>query len=345
MNTKISPMLQLRFFSSALIFSLVLSFFPGPMIPASRAAPLEEAPIQGEPVTDLQTRLAKVVTERKAAGLPAPTVTFNTETSTPFGTSGSMLLRPQVVDSQTIKTVSKTTIFFDGPQDAGYETWPPIKIEGNLGSEADSFTTGDLTELIRTGIDKQDPEFSRHATFGKESRQYTIIETFEQDPSSGPPTGSPFSAFENPMLVDPVLGPTPASTEEDILMGFGFHGPNLKYSIEKKLESCFWFFGRHCVEWAYLKAGFEFNWEASLRLPAHVNLSEKAGVSGTYTSQFTPLDWSEVRADLEPGLFHIRNALARYDRTGDLFAPVLKLKQRLESPLERLRERTQVGRS
>ena len=54
----------------------------------------------------------------------------------------------------------------------------------------------------------------------------------------------------------------------------------------------------------------------------------------------TPLDWSEVRDGLEPGLFNIRNALARFDRTGDLFEPVLKLKQRLEPALERLRKRT-----
>jgi len=59
----------------------------------------------------------------------------------------------------------------------------------------------------------------------------------------------------------------------------------------------------------------------------------------------TPLDWSEVREGLEPGLFHIRNAPARCDRTGDLCEPVLKLKQRLESPLERLRKRTEAGRS
>ncbi len=57
----------------------------------------------------------------------------------------------------------------------------------------------------------------------------------------------------------------------------------------------------------------------------------------------TPLDWSEVREGLEPGLFHMRNALARFDRTGDLFEPVLKLKQRLEPALERLRKRAEVG--
>src|SRR5207302_8899372 len=36
----------------------------------------------------------------------------------------------------------------------------------------------------------------------------------------------------------------------------------------------------------------------------------------------TPLDWSEVKPGLDPGQFHIRNARARFERTGDLFAGV-----------------------
>lgn len=50
----------------------------------------------------------------------------------------------------------------------------------------------------------------------------------------------------------------------------------------------------------------------------------------------TPLDWSEVKRGLDPKQFHIRNAVARFHGTGDLFAPVLQLKQRLEDALERL---------
>lgn len=44
----------------------------------------------------------------------------------------------------------------------------------------------------------------------------------------------------------------------------------------------------------------------------------------------TPLDWSEVREGLEPAQFNIRNALARIERVGDLFEPVLRVRQRLE---------------
>ena len=50
----------------------------------------------------------------------------------------------------------------------------------------------------------------------------------------------------------------------------------------------------------------------------------------------TPLDWTEVKRGLDPKQFHIRNAMARFASTGDLFAPVLQLKQRLETALERM---------
>ncbi len=50
----------------------------------------------------------------------------------------------------------------------------------------------------------------------------------------------------------------------------------------------------------------------------------------------TPLAWREVTARLTPAQFTIRNVLARFDRVGDLFAPVLMQPQRLEHALERL---------
>ena len=50
----------------------------------------------------------------------------------------------------------------------------------------------------------------------------------------------------------------------------------------------------------------------------------------------TPLDWSEVKTGLEPGQFNIRNAMDRFERTGDLFQGVLTKPQRLEPALERV---------
>ena len=50
----------------------------------------------------------------------------------------------------------------------------------------------------------------------------------------------------------------------------------------------------------------------------------------------TPLSWGEVTRGLTPAQFHIGNVLERFARLGDLFAPVLNNKQKLESALERL---------
>ena len=56
-----------------------------------------------------------------------------------------------------------------------------------------------------------------------------------------------------------------------------------------------------------------------------------------------PLAWREVTADLMPSHFHIRNALDRFARVGDLFEPVLKNLQRLEPAMEKLEKLIQAG--
>lgn len=50
----------------------------------------------------------------------------------------------------------------------------------------------------------------------------------------------------------------------------------------------------------------------------------------------TPLEWAEVTPRLRPEQFHLSNALARFDRVGDLFAGVLRRTQRLEDAVEKL---------
>ena len=50
----------------------------------------------------------------------------------------------------------------------------------------------------------------------------------------------------------------------------------------------------------------------------------------------TPLDWSEVKKGLDPTHFTIRNVLDRFERVGDLFEPVLRNPQKLETALERV---------
>ena len=50
----------------------------------------------------------------------------------------------------------------------------------------------------------------------------------------------------------------------------------------------------------------------------------------------TPLDWKEVKPGIRPTDFRIDNAIERFERVGDLFAPVLEGGQRIEDALARL---------
>ena len=50
----------------------------------------------------------------------------------------------------------------------------------------------------------------------------------------------------------------------------------------------------------------------------------------------TPLRWDEVTIDLDPTAFTMEAVLARVARHGDLYAPVLETKQRLEPALKKL---------
>jgi bifunctional non-homologous end joining protein LigD len=52
----------------------------------------------------------------------------------------------------------------------------------------------------------------------------------------------------------------------------------------------------------------------------------------------TPLQWNEVTSWLRPEQFHLGNAVARFDRVGDLFEGVLKRPQKLELAVEKLSE-------
>ncbi len=57
----------------------------------------------------------------------------------------------------------------------------------------------------------------------------------------------------------------------------------------------------------------------------------------------TPLAWREVSTGLMPSHFHIRNAMDRFERVGDLFEPVLKNLQRLEPAMAKLEKLVQAG--
>jgi bifunctional non-homologous end joining protein LigD len=57
----------------------------------------------------------------------------------------------------------------------------------------------------------------------------------------------------------------------------------------------------------------------------------------------TPLNWKEVKRGLNPEDFRIDNAPSRFEKVGDLFAPVLAGGQRLEPALQRLNQEEPAG--
>src|SRR4029077_6447471 len=75
----------------------------------------------------------------------------------------------------------------------------------------------------------------------------------------------------------------------------------------------------------------------------HLQIGEGKTISAPYVLRAydgapvsTPLEWSEVRPGLTPHQFHIGNAIERFARVGDLFEGVLKKRQRIEKPFEKL---------
>ena len=53
----------------------------------------------------------------------------------------------------------------------------------------------------------------------------------------------------------------------------------------------------------------------------------------------TPLEWNEVNAKLHPSQFHIKNALARFEKKGDLWSPVLGKGADIKNILKKLESR------
>ena len=297
MFTKRSHKSQLQVASLVLALSLILSLTPGFTTGTALAEASGGSVIQGEPGTPMQTRLYEAINQKIAEGLPVPDVTFSTQSSSTTESFGALSATQTLTPpDQTTTTTATTTLFFDGPQEAGYDTWPAVEISGNLAGEDNSFATGDLTEIIRSGMALQDPEFWNQVNFGKEAREFTITETIEQSPGSGPPLQemSSLGSFQTATLDNLLTGDPLATTQEDILMGFTYTGPHIKYVIEQDAKACIWipFVGTRCKEMFYIKAGFELDWALGLRLPANVTLSEMEDTTGThFETSLIRKDW------------------------------------------------------
>ena len=83
--------------------------------------------------------------------------------------------------------------------------------------------------------------------------------------------------------------------------------------------------GRVYFDWMQIGTG------KTIAAPYVVRAYENAPVA-------TPLAWDEVQVGLRPTDFRIDNAMARFEKVGDLFAPVLRGGQRMEPALKRAQE-------
>lgn len=278
--------------SLTLVISLVLS----PIFGSSIGLAAVEPSITGEPVTDLQKEIVEGIRQRAALGLPVPTVTFTTESDS--GTDTGLQVQSLDMTYQPTTFRATTVIYFNGPQEAGYEEWPAIEISGNLGGVDNPFSTGDLTEAARAGVESQDPSFWQQTTFGQEARRSTITETIEQYPGSEPLlTGmSPLSSMQSISPEVSLMGSELPYTSEQILMGFTFTGPRLDYSISDREEACVTILWKKiCFELYYFRAGFAFDFGFGLRLPAEVNLEQlEPATDNHFQTTLKPEDWQVI---------------------------------------------------
>jgi len=305
MFTKRSTLGRLQSVILVLVISLFLPLNTGLMARSTLAAS-DEPPFQGEPKTAFQSELAAALSQRQAVGLPIPDVTFNTKTADIRRSSAPLLPQMQALAGETT-TIATTDIYFDGPQEAGFDEWPALNIKGDLAdNDINSFETGDLNEVIHAAVEEQIPGFWQQVEFGQEARKFRITETSELSPASDE-SRLVTSSLDDPQLsTDKHLylplpnnkqaSPLFSVADEDILMGFTYTGPHIDYTIEYEAKVCLpdWL-GGGCADLFYLKAGFELDWALGLRLPASVTLNGpdqvEQGSDAYFETRLIPQNW------------------------------------------------------
>jgi hypothetical protein len=230
----------------------------------------------GQDPTPIQSSLMEALGLRAAAGLPVPLVTYDLQSSLGegMGLAAAVEALSQGAAAENVTITAITTILFDNPQQAGYDEWPALIVEGGspIGMDG-SFIEGDYTEAYRAALEAKAPGIWEQYEFGQEPRLHTITESFVVSF----PDAASLTAAE-------------VATTEDILMGFTYTGPHFDYTIGA--EACVPVLG--CL--FKFKAGFELDWGLGLRLPAEVTLTGpdvvEQGTDYNLSSVLNPLDWS-----------------------------------------------------
>lgn len=236
---------------------------------------------KGEALTAFQLQLQEAIKQRKAAGLPVPSVTYEHQATSKDAWQS---ITGATAPDGPVMVTSKTVIQFANPEQAGYEQWPPLTFNKLASPGTQGTVTVDYTEAYREYMEKQSPGIWQTYEFGHEPRNHTIVETFEivyPERSSSPATA--FMGIQ-------------AETAEDILMGFTYSGPHIDLSIEDSLTIPCPLPFCDDIEVYDFKAGVDLDWAFGLRLPAAANLTGPdqlvLGSPFSLASALTPQDWA-----------------------------------------------------
>ena len=210
-------------------FILMIAVIVLALMPARgyAAPPPTKPPRQGGGlITPFQEAVDASINQRQAAGLPVPTVTTNQELIESPAASGpsafSAMAAPASGSDGSYSVVTTTTLHFDGPQEAGYDTWPRWIIDENYARGTNgTINVGDYTEIYRAAIDGQYPGFWNYVEFGQEPREYTFTETIGY---SAPPS-----------VMAAMLSAETVETTEGVLMGLTYTGVDLDYTLSADL--------------------------------------------------------------------------------------------------------------
>lgn len=273
---------------------------------------------KGKAVTSFQKRLQATIKQRKAAGLPVPTVSYESEAVQEDVAGGKHLAaaaksggavkatgQSHAGSVKPVKIVNRTVIHFDNPKQAGHKKWPALVVKDNLPPEVHgTVMEGDYTEDYRAFMEEKFPGIWEEYEFGQEPRTQTIEETIEfTEPEKllfG--SGLKFAAAEA-LTLEGLVAAAESAAAEQVLMGFTYEGPHIDYTIGDSAEV------RVCIPVPWppweecgsvtiydVKAGFELDWALGLRLPGEAELTGPKqlvqGNSNYLDSGFTAHDWS-----------------------------------------------------
>lgn len=256
-----------------------------PVVPSvSKAQAVKASDSATEDRTPFQRKIASVIAERTAQGLPVP-ANVSYEITSSSGAPLSVVLQQAPAPGQSVTVVAKTIIEYDNPEQAGYVEWPDIEVNNNMAPG--SFDTGFINEgnYTQTAMDQleaEHPGIWLAEDYRQQSRRFTYSETITincPDASAA--------------VQDEDSGSQPTGTYADeLLMGFTIEGPNLDYHIETDVD--IWFFG--WIDLLDFWAGFQLDWTIGMRLPMEPSITvlEPMLEGSTYspTSLVHGLDWS-----------------------------------------------------